>query len=125
MKVAIVSFYFNFPIYKRLDHPAFYCRTGYVVLLARRYYRGNCGFNRRQATQATTRTNNRDASDDDDDDTSNEDDDGNKRGNHDNEDGNTRSSYDNIDSNCRRQRQHLTLSMTMTLATMMATLLYN
>jgi hypothetical protein len=46
MKVAIVSFYFNFPIYKRLDHPAFYCRTGYVVLLARRYYRGNCGFNK-------------------------------------------------------------------------------
>jgi hypothetical protein len=33
MKVAIVSFYFNFPIYKRFDHPAFYCRTGYVVLL--------------------------------------------------------------------------------------------
>jgi hypothetical protein len=46
LKIGIISFYFNFPIYKRFDHPVFYCCTGYVVLLARRYYRGNCGFNK-------------------------------------------------------------------------------
>jgi len=51
MKVAIVSIYFKFPIYKRFDHPEFYCRTGYVVLFARRYYRGNCGFNTSLATR--------------------------------------------------------------------------
>ncbi len=42
----IVPLYFNFPIYKRFDHSVFYCRAGYIVLLARMYYCGNCGFNR-------------------------------------------------------------------------------
>jgi hypothetical protein len=46
LSIRIISFYFNFPIYKRFDHPVFYCCTGYVALLARRYYCGNCaGFN--------------------------------------------------------------------------------